>query len=105
MVALINRHTSLVRPWYFCSPGQSQICLIQSSLERMIEKLLPGHQAEECGGPLQVTVLELGKRFFRSIFLPVATGKPGVCEAKASGSLCQECCVFRVDHALVAILC
>lgn len=68
MVALINRHASL-QATLFCSPGQTQMCLIQFSLEKMIEKLLPGYQPEEWGRPLQVTVLELGKRFCRGIFL------------------------------------
>lgn len=38
------------------------MCLVYSKLEKMLEKILPDHQAEEWGGPLQVTSLELGRR-------------------------------------------
>lgn len=38
------------------------MCLVHSNLAKMLEKILPDHQAEEWGGPLQVTSLELGRR-------------------------------------------
>lgn len=89
------------------------MCLIQSSLEKMIEKLLSGLEAEEWGGTLQ-RFLGAGEKILQGYFPPHGYWEtwvlcsespwfpvPGVCKPLVRCA----CCMFRLDQTHIAILC
>lgn len=78
------------------------MCFIQFSLEKMIEKLLPGHQAEEWGGTTAGGSVGAGEKILQGYFPPPSYWETWV--------LCSESPWFPVPGVLhiqthIPILC